>query len=129
MMSDTECDCAESGRATRMEHRDEDRSKVAIRPRELGLDTASEARAVAAFCLAIRRNLGMPPRWRTSLCNAQCLLGARRQIREVFLQGVIVKADREDRLGLRFDHPQPSSSVGSDPNWRSNAWGSSRCSP
>jgi hypothetical protein len=50
-------------------------------------------------------------------------------MREVFFQGVVVKADRKDRLRLGLDHSQPSSSVGSDPNWRSNSCGSSRCSP
>jgi hypothetical protein len=37
-------------------------------------------------------------------------------MREVFLQGDVVKADRKDRLRLLLVHSQPSSSTGSDPN-------------
>lgn len=109
----------------------EDSAEAAVRPRDVGLDATTEPGAVAAFGLAGHQTRFRNPAETAYLFveQAQRLLGARRQVREVFLQGVVVKADREDRPGLRFDHPQPSSSVGSDPNWRSNSWGSSRCSP
>lgn len=131
VMTDAESDGPQSQRTIRMGHSDEDSTEAAIRPRDVGLDAAAEPGAVAAFGLAGHQaGLRKPAKAAQILVKrAQCLFGACRQTREVFLQGVVVKADREDRLGLRFDHPQPSSSVGSDPNWRSNSCGSSRCSP
>lgn len=131
MVTHPKGDSSQSHRAIRMGHGDEDSAEAAVRPRDVGLHAAAEPGAVAAFCLTGHKaRFGNPAETAYLFVKqAQCLLGARRQVREVFLQGVVVKADREDRLGLRFDHPQPSSSVGSDPNWRSNSWGSSRCSP
>ena len=131
MMADAESNSTKRQRAIWMRDGDEDSAKAALRPRDVGLDTAAKPGAVASFYLA-----GHQARFRDSSKStrlltkrAQCLLSTRRQMREVFLQSIVVKADRKDRLRLRFDHPQPSSSAGSDPNWRSNSCESSRCSP
>src|SRR3954447_22561100 len=131
MVANAECDSSQSHRAVRMSHGDEDGPKATVRPRDVGLDATAEPGAVAAFGLAGHQTRFWNPAETAYLCveQAQRLLGARRQMSEVFLQGVVVKADREDRLRLGYAPPQPSSSVGSAPNWRSNSWGSSRCSP
>jgi hypothetical protein len=117
VVANAERDCPEPHRSTWMPHGHEDGAEAAGRPRDVGLDTPPELRAVASFGLA-----GHQPRLRDATLPAKVLaegmqgdLGARRQVFEIHSERVVVKADREDRLGLTASHAQPSSSVGSDP--------------
>jgi hypothetical protein len=131
VVADAESDGPQNHRAIRMVHSNEHRAKTAIGPRDVGLNASAEVGSIPPFGLA-----GHQPRpWDTSRATnllakrSQRNLGARRKTVEILDQGVVVKADREDRLGPGFGPGQPSSSAGNDPKWSSNSSGSSRCSP
>lgn len=84
-----------------MGHGDEHRAEAAIRPGDVGLDAAAQARAVAALDLARHQ-----PRSRDAAVMAQLFserpegdLGAPGKAVQILGQRVLIEPDGEDRLG------------------------------
>jgi hypothetical protein len=105
-MTDAEGNGPKCHRAVGMGHSSEDRAKAPVRPRDVSLYAAAEPGSVSAFGLACHQSRSWDATAATNLLaeRPQRNLGARRQAVEILRQGVIVKADREDRLGPGFGH-------------------------
>jgi hypothetical protein len=106
VMTDAKREGAQCHWSIRMRYDDEYSTETAIRPRHIGLHAAAEVRSVPTFGLA-----SLKPRLRDATFTAQLLtkfpqriLGAQGQPFKILSQGVIVKADRKDRLRPGFGH-------------------------
>src|SRR3954454_1970058 len=106
MVTDAKSDKAKGHPPVWMRHGNEHPAEPPVLPRDVGLHAAAEPSAIAAFRLASHqmrlRNSAQPAHF--FLKGVDRYLSVRRQMREILRQGVIVKADREDRLGPGFGH-------------------------